>query len=207
MTISAPRLRMARAERRDQLIAVAEQEFVERGYGLASMDDVADRAGVTKPVLYDHFGSKDGLLAAILGQAGEELVAATLAATQGKSSSQEQLAAGLMAYFGVVERRRGAWSLLLREVAPGTLAADAVDIVRQSQVDLVAAAVAAHLPRPDPSLAVVYAHVVTGAAERLAGVRLEDPTFTAEAATADLMDVLWLGFGTLGFGRRWKDRS
>jgi AcrR family transcriptional regulator len=206
VTISAPRLRMARAERRDQLIAVAEQEFVERGYGLASMDDVADRAGVTKPVLYDHFGSKDGLLAAILGQAGEELVAATLAATQGKSSSQEQLAAGLMAYFGVVERRRGAWSLLLREVAPGTLAADAVDIVRQSQVDLVAAAVAAHLPRPDPSLAVVYAHVVTGAAERLAGVRLEDPTFTAEAATADLMDVLWLGFGTLGVGRRWKDR-
>jgi AcrR family transcriptional regulator len=206
VTISAPRLRMARAERRDQLIAVAEQEFVERGYGLASMDDVADRAGVTKPVLYDHFGSKDGLLAAILGQAGEELVAATLAATQGKSSSQEQLAAGLMAYFGVVERRRGAWSLLLREVAPGTLAADAVDIVRQSQGDLVAAAVAAHLPRPDPSLAVVYAHVVTGAAERLAGVRLEDPTFTAEAATADLMDVLWLGFGTLGVGRRWKDR-
>lgn len=194
---------MARADRRDQLIAVAEKEFVAHGFGPASMDDVADRAGVTKPVLYDHFGSKDGLLAAILEQVGSELLEATLAATQGKSSSEEQLAAGLRAYFSFVERRRGAWALLLREVAPGTLAAAAVDAVRQSQIDLVAAAVADHLPTRDRDLAVVYAHVVTGAAERLAGVRLEDPTFTAEAATADLMDVMWLGFATLEGGRRW----
>lgn len=206
MTTSAPRQRMARADRRDQLLAVAEKEFVERGYALASMDDLADRAGVTKPVLYDHFGSKDGLLAAILGQTGADLLAATSAATQGKSSSQEQLAAGLLAYFGFVERRRSAWALLLREVAPGTLAAAAVDAVRQSQVDLVAAAVADHLPSRDAALAEVYAHVVTGAAERLAAVRLEDPGFTAEAATADLMDVMWLGFATLEGGRRWKGR-
>jgi AcrR family transcriptional regulator len=197
---------MARADRRDQLLAVAEKQFVERGYAFASMDDLADLAGVTKPVLYDHFGSKDGLLAAILGQAGAELLAATSAATQGKSSSQEQLAAGLLAYFGFVERRRGAWALLLREVAPGTLAAAAVDAVRQSQVDLVAAAVAHHLPSQDAALAQVYAHAVTGAAERLAGVRLEDPGFTAEAATADLMDVMWLGLATLEGGRRWEGR-
>jgi AcrR family transcriptional regulator len=197
---------MARGDRRDQLLEVAEKELVERGYALASMDEMADQAGVTKPVLYDHFGSKDGLLAAILSQAGAELLEATLAATQGKSSEQ-QLEAGLLAYFRFVERRRGAWALLLREVAPGTLAAAAADAVRQSQVDLVAAAVADHLPSHDLALAAVYAHAVTGAAERLAGVRLEDPSFTAEAATADLMDVMWLGLSTLQGGRRWRGRT
>ena len=60
---------MARADRRDQLLDTAQEVFVERGYGPTSMDDVAEAAGVTKPVLYDHFGSKDGLLAAVVERA------------------------------------------------------------------------------------------------------------------------------------------
>jgi AcrR family transcriptional regulator len=204
VTTDAPRRRMARADRRDQLVEVAEQVFVERGYGPASMDDVADRAGVTKPVLYDHFGSKDGLLAAVLEGLGEEMLQRTLEASAAEQTPEGQLAAGLHAYFQFVEQHRGGWALLLREVAPGTAAAAAVDAARQAQVEHIAVAVAQHLPHPDPALAAVYAHAVSGAAERLAAVRLEDPTFTAAAAAADLMDVMWLGFATLQSGGRWR---
>ncbi|MGZ6826825.1 MAG: hypothetical protein ACXVGH_08520, partial [Mycobacteriales bacterium] len=76
-----------------------------------------------------------------------------------------------------------------------------------AQVAHIAGAVAAHLPHPDPALAEVYAEAVSGAAERLAAVRLTDPGFTAEAAAADLMDVLWLGLSTLHRGRRWKGHA
>ncbi|MGZ6827671.1 MAG: TetR/AcrR family transcriptional regulator, partial [Mycobacteriales bacterium] len=178
MQTQQPRVRMARADRRDQLVAVAERVFVERGYGPASMDDLADAAGVTKPVLYDHFGSKDGLLAAVLERLGEELLADVLEATAGGSTPERQLSTGLLAYFRFVEQHRSGWALLLGEVAPGTAAAAAVDAVRRAQVAHIAGAVAAHLPHPDPALAEVYAEAVSGAAERLAAVRLTDPGFT-----------------------------
>ena len=56
---------MSRAEREAQLIEVAERTFSERGFKGVSMDEIAERAQISKPVLYDHFGSKDGLLAAV----------------------------------------------------------------------------------------------------------------------------------------------
>jgi AcrR family transcriptional regulator len=50
--------RLPRGERRDQLLATASEVFVDRGYHATGMDEIADRAGVSKPVLYQHFSSK-----------------------------------------------------------------------------------------------------------------------------------------------------
>jgi AcrR family transcriptional regulator len=202
---AAPRRRMLRADRRDQLLDAAEVVFTEKGFGPASMEDVADEAGVTKPVLYDHFGSKDGLLATLVERSGEQLLAATEAAVQ-TASSEQALQQGLSAYFRFVDAHAGAWSLLVREVAPGTAASAAADRVRQRQVDNIAALVAAHLPDPDPTRADVYAHIVSGAAERLAAVRLAGTLLSPDAATALLMDVMWSGFAQLEAGVRWEPR-
>jgi len=67
---AAPRRRLPRAAREQQLLDVAEQVFAEQGYSAASMDDIAIRAGVTKPVLYSHFGSKEGLVVACVAKTG-----------------------------------------------------------------------------------------------------------------------------------------
>ena len=64
---------MPRAARRAQLLRVADGLFTERGYEATSMDDVAAAAEISKPVLYDHFGSKEGLFAACVEQVGDEL--------------------------------------------------------------------------------------------------------------------------------------
>jgi AcrR family transcriptional regulator len=197
---------MHRADRRDQLLDVAEQVLGDKGYGPASMDDVADAAGVTKPVLYDHFGSKDGLLAALVTRSGEQLLAATEAAVQSSDGPETALQQGLEAYFRFVDAHAGAWSLLVREVAPGTAAAAAADRVRQQQVDNIAALVAAHLPEPGSTRAAVYAHVVSGAAERVAAVRLDGTRLSPKQAAALLMDVMWTGFAQLQGGRRGKGK-
>jgi AcrR family transcriptional regulator len=197
---------MRRADRRDQLLDVAEQVLGEKGYGPASMDDVADAAGVTKPVLYDHFGSKDGLLAALVARSGEQLLAATEAAVRTAESPERALQQGLEAYFRFVDAHAGGWSLLVREVAPGTAAAAAADRVRQQQVDNIAVLVATHLPRCSVTRAAVYAHVVSGAAERVAAVRLDGTRLSPKQAAALLMDVLWTGFAQLQGGTQRKGR-
>lgn len=187
---------MARADRRDQLLDTAQDVFTERGYAGTSMDDVAEAAGVTKPVLYDHFGSKDGLLAAVVERSGQEMLAATTGAVQGLDP-ETALREGLTAFFRYVDEHAGAWTLLLREVAPGTPAADAVDRVRAVQVDVIAALIGTHFAEPDPQRAAVYAHVVSGAAERLSTVRVTGLRTSPEQAADLLMDALWTGFAAL----------
>ena len=66
--------RLTGAERRAQLLDVGRGVFAERAFELASMDDIAQRAGISKPIVYEHFGSKEGLYAAIVEREMEELV-------------------------------------------------------------------------------------------------------------------------------------
>ncbi|AZI58144.1 TetR/AcrR family transcriptional regulator [Nakamurella antarctica] len=77
-TRATPRLN--RAARRAQLLSAAKSAFVSQGYHCAAMDDIADRAGVSKPVLYQHFPSKLELYLALLSETADELVAALRAA-------------------------------------------------------------------------------------------------------------------------------
>lgn len=188
---------MARADRREQLVDTAQQVFVSSGFAGASMEDVADQAGVTKPVIYDHFGSKDGLLTAVISRLGEQMLGAIADAVVGTGSPREALESGLTAYFRFVDRYAGAWALMLREVAPGSAAADEAERIRSAQVAMIAALVQLHLPDGDAARAEVYAHVVSGAAERLSAVRLSGRRVSAARAASLLMDVLWTGFAEL----------
>ena len=64
---------VARADREEQIVEVAGQVFGERGFALASVGEIAERAGISKPLIYNYFGSKDGLLAACLRKGGQVL--------------------------------------------------------------------------------------------------------------------------------------
>ncbi len=68
--------RLPRLARRRQLLDAAQQVFVAQGYHAAAMDDIADRAGVSKPVLYQHFPGKRDLYLALLDETAESLVEA-----------------------------------------------------------------------------------------------------------------------------------
>src|ERR1039458_9243391 len=94
-------VRMPRPARRAQLLEAAQEVFVESGYHAAVMDDIAERAGVSKPVLYQHFPGKLDLYLALFDQhAGEllELVQAALAST---TENKQRVAASIGAYFEV----------------------------------------------------------------------------------------------------------
>src|SRR5437762_5626181 len=145
-TADTLRRRMRRGDRGRQLLRVAEEVIAERGFQSASMEEIADRAGVTKPVLYDHFGSKDGLLAAVIARSGVNLREAVQRAVAGADGPEEELARGVHAYFGFIEEHAPTWSTLLGEAAAMTAAAGAVEEIRREQAVFIAGLVAAELP-------------------------------------------------------------
>jgi AcrR family transcriptional regulator len=113
---------MARAERERQMLDVAKQVFAERGYRAASMDEIAERCGVSKPMLYEYFGSKDGLLMAAIDAAKAELYEATSAAMAGVEDPREMVWRGMLAYFEFMDAHSRSFAMLLQEpmVVPAT---------------------------------------------------------------------------------------
>lgn len=198
------RRRLPRDERARQLLEVAEAVFAQRGVHASSMEEIADAAGVTKPILYDHYGSKDRLIAAVVLQAGAVLGDVVAGAVSGVASPEHQVAAGLRAYFTFIEERRtGLHSLLSEGVVPGSEAAAALEAVRDQQADLIAALLLEHADAPDIERARLYAQIVIGATERLATRPGTDAPPSVETLTRHVMDVIWCGFSTLRDGSRW----
>lgn len=104
--------RLPRGERRDQLLATASEVFVDRGYHATGMDEIADRAGVSKPVLYQHFSSKLDLYLAVLGQHGDILVAGVRQALRTTTDNRQRLRAAVQAFFDFIEHDSQGYRLI-----------------------------------------------------------------------------------------------
>lgn len=197
---------MPRVDRNRQLLQVAEAVFAERGIGATSMDEVAERAGVTKPVLYNHFGSKDGLLAALIERTGSELGTAIESAVAGASDPADGMNRGLSAYFAFIEQHQAAWLALQSETPANSAAAGELEKIRHDRASFIAGLVIAELPDIGSTRAMSYANAVVGACERLATATPPEGPLRAEDLAADLMDVIWVGFERLRSGEGWSQR-
>ncbi|HEY3463931.1 MAG TPA: helix-turn-helix domain-containing protein [Amycolatopsis sp.] len=177
-----------------QMIEVAEEVFAARGYAAASMDEIAELVGVSKPMLYEYFNSKEGLLLACIRQSRAVLREVTEQATVGAATAEEALRRGLLAFFVFIRERRQAWSLLRHEMALiGTPAADEVEETRRQQTDLIAALMSGYFDSGDELRVEAAAEFVVGACERLAIWCERHDGVSPEQATEYAMDVLWSG--------------
>jgi AcrR family transcriptional regulator len=94
--------RLPRPARRRQLLGAAQEIFVAQGYHAAAMDDIADRAGVSKPVLYQHFPGKLDLYLALLDESARELVAIVRDALSSTTDNKQRVPATFRAFFDYV---------------------------------------------------------------------------------------------------------
>lgn len=108
---------VSRAEREEQILGVAMEEFGLRGYAHVAVADVARRADISKPLIYSYFGSRDGLAAACVRRAGELLVAGVAAAPTDGEAGRRALDT-LAAIFAVLDDCRHAWSVLYDPTIP-----------------------------------------------------------------------------------------
>ena len=137
---AAGNVRLPAAERRRQLLDQALEVFAARGFHATSMSDVAEAAGVTKPVLYQHFASKRDLYLELLDDVGGQLQSSILEATGAAEGPRQQVEAGFAAYFRHVSTHRSAFTLLFGSGA--RLDGEFTEAVQRVEV-AIAAAVAA----------------------------------------------------------------
>ena len=104
--------RLPRDERRAQLLVAALEVFTVAGYHSAAMDEIADRANVSKPVLYQHFPSKLELYLAVLDMHIDSLVFAIQKAIASNRENSSRVAATVEAYFGFIDSEGEAFRLL-----------------------------------------------------------------------------------------------
>lgn len=206
----ASRRKVPRAVREKQMLDVAERVFAERGYHTASVEAIAEGAGITKPMVYAYFGSKDGLYLACVERARGRLFAAIDQAAPVEAAPDEALWRGLRAFFTFVAEERASWVVLFGEAMShgGPFAAEAGRLRRQMArlvTQLLGEAAAAEGLEPERLQATEpLAYALVGAAESTAAWWTEHPEQSRDAVALRLMNLAWLGFGDLVRGEVWE---
>ncbi len=199
-----PTPRLPAAQRRRQLLDVALDTFAAGGFHGTSMDDVAAAAGVTKPVLYQHFGSKRALYVELLDDVGRQLKDVIAKAAAEADAPARQVEAGFRAYLRFVEHREPAFRLLFGGGSKRDEGfADLVRLVEGAIAELIASFITADLP-PDQTL--TLAHGIVGMAESTARHWLRqraegETTASADELADQLAELAWAGLR--GVGRHW----
>lgn len=180
---------MSRPEREQQMLDVAEEVFSERGFHGVSMEEIAERCGVSKPMLYDYFGSKDGLLRAAIARARAGLYEVTSAAMAEGTDPYDVLRRGMLAYFTFTDAHTRAMLTLRQE--PTTDAE--IETTRRQQSGLIAPILASFAPDAPATAVAVYTEIIIGACERLTLWRGTHPEITAEDTAQHMTDFCWHG--------------
>lgn len=185
-------LRMSAAERRSQILLAALREFALKGYHGTSMNDVAASAGVTKPVLYQHFDSKRALYLSLIDEVGGEMLETIGKATADAESGRAQTQAGIVAYFAWVASHREEFILLF---GSGARRDEEFAAAVRSVEDAVAEAIA---PLIDAGLDVTHqrrlAYALVGMSEGLSRhLVLSGEAFDPREVGAQLANLAWAG--------------
>jgi AcrR family transcriptional regulator len=193
-TPTQPRRRLPKEARRVQLIAAAEAVFGEVGFSGATMELIAARDGVTRPLIYEHFASIDEIYLECHRTAREEMQQRVFEAVAAAGSDlQDQLRAGLFAYFRYFADRPQRFELLYGPGGAGGQLAEQTGELRFMTAERIAAlfiAAAPHLPGYE---AVGAAHIVSGAAEQIARWWRRNPDISLETVAEGVMTVVWPG--------------
>lgn len=115
----APRVRLPAHERRAQLIKVGRAVFAERGYEATTVEEIAERAKVSKPIVYEHFGGKEGLYAVIVDREVDRLLEQIVAALEA-SHPREALEQAAVAFLTYIEEQADGFRILVRDAPLGS---------------------------------------------------------------------------------------
>ena len=171
---------------------VAIDQFAERGFHRTSMDEIAEAAGVTKPVLYQHFGSKRDLYLELLDDVGGQLMEAIVVSTAQARNARHKVELGFQAYFDFVDGHRNAFSLLFGGGARRDVQfAEAVLKVEARIADAIAPLIEADI---DDEHRRLLAHALVGVAEGTGRHWVQhDLDLDPRVVASRIADLAWAG--------------
>lgn len=191
--------RMTGRERREQLIGIGRSLFADKGFEGATVEEIAARAEVSKPVVYEHFGGKEGLYAVVVDREIERLLGAiTTSLTTSGDSSREILERAALALLDYIEGSTDGFRILVRDSpagqSTGSFASLISDVASQVEHLLAAQFTARQL---DPKSAPMYAQMLVGMVALTGQWWLESSTFKKEDVAAHLVNLAWHGLSGL----------
>ena len=191
------------------MLEEATRIFGKGGFRDTSMDDIAEACGITKPMLYAYFDSKEGLFMAAAGRASETLRANVRAASESQRSAELRLWHGLLAVFEFVDEHRESWSVLYPygPTSSGPFAeaaAQARDAMSELLTELfVDTAVGQGVDPAAARESEPFAHALTGATIALASWSATHSEESREVQALRLMNFAWMGLKNLARGKLW----
>lgn len=194
-----PRVRMTSSQRREQLIAVARSLFASKGFDATTIEEIAACAKVSKPVVYEHFGSKETIYRVVVDQESKKFldyVKNSLDAPQ--ASSQELIERGTLAMLDYIDDWPEGFQIISRDQPLGSSAGSFASIlanITSWTEGLLAEPFARH--GYDPTFAALYAKALVGAVSMAGSWWLENRQLSKEQVAAHLMNLAWRGMGGL----------
>ncbi len=188
---------MTGKERREQLIGVARAVFAERGFEAASIEEIAERAAVSKPVVYEHFGGKEGLYAVVVDREVGHLLGLITVALEADHPrlAVEQAAT---AFLGYIEKHHEGFRILVRDAPVGTLTGTLPSIIRDVAANAESLLAAEFSQRGyDPNVAPLYARALVGMVALVGEWWLDVGTPQRQEVAAHLANLAWNGLKAL----------
>lgn len=192
--------RLPRDARRAQLLKVALHVFVDQGYHAASMDDIADRAGVSKPVLYQHFPGKLELYLALLETSADTVISSVRKALASTENNKERVTATIGVFFDYVNDSTAAFRLVYEsDLTNEPLVSEQLDRVTNELAGAIANVIHQDTNLPDEASELLAVSLV-GIGQVAATYWLnEAQTLTKDEAVGFVSTLAWRGIG--GFPR------
>lgn len=188
-----PRVRMSGQERREQLLDVGRKLFADKGFEAVSVEEIAAKAGVSKPVVYEHFGGKEGLYAVVVDREMNHLLDSVSEALTAGSARALLEQAG-MALFNYIDAYPDGFRILVRDSPvsqqTGSFASLIVDVAAQVE-HLLAAEFTAH--KINPRLAPMYSQMLVGMVALTGQWWLDVRKPKKEDVVAHLVNLAWKG--------------
>ena len=186
--------------RREAILAAAEEVFARSGYHGASLDDIAQAAGISKALIYEHFASKRELHASLVGAQVEEIFRRLQANAAAGLPPEERLRGGIDAFLSFVEEHREAWRALFRDAADPEVG-DLIERVQAQATAVIAALIASDPDAPHESERAIEMHaaLLSGAVQSLANWWYDHQDVPRERLVQRTMEFCWVGIDRLRF--------
>ena len=195
--MSQPKVRMTGQERRTQLLDIGRKLFAEKGFDGTSIEELAARAGVTKPVVYEHFGGKEGLYAVVVDREMERVLAGITGALSG-GDARELLEQAALAFLVYIEEEPDGFRILVRDSpvasSSGTFASLISDIATQVEYILAREFKARGY---DTKLASLYSQALVGMVALTGQWWLDARKPKRDEVAAHLVNLAWNGLSHL----------
>jgi len=196
--VRKPRVRMSGSQRREQLVDVGRKLFAAKGYEAVSVEEIASKAEVSKPVIYEHFGGKEGLYAVIVDREVTSLIATIMEALAPTGHPRELLENAALGMLTYIEDSTDGFRILVRDSAPGTVPGSFASTI-QDIADKVEGRLAFEFGSRGYSkkLAPMYAQMLVGMVSLTGQWWVDVRKPRKEEVAAHLVNLAWNGLGHL----------